>query len=75
MNKVANGEHKVPPEEIEPKHCKFKDSSGNYIPESRFPTKAAEYLAEIQWKAPVGNSAPRTQTLSHVGEDWDLNEL
>ena len=65
---------------FEPKHCKFKDSSGSYIPESRFPTKAAEYLAEVQWKAPEGNYAPRTQILSHVGEnikdtDWNLNEL
>ena len=65
---------------FEPKHCKFKDGSGNYIPESRFPTKAAEYLAEVQWKAPEGNYASRTQTLSHVGEnikdtDWSLNEL
>ena len=25
---------------------------GNYIPKSRFPEKAAEYLAEAQWKPP-----------------------
>ena len=65
---------------FEPKHCKLEDSSGNYIPESRFPTKAAEYLAEVQWNALQGNYAPRTRTLSHVGEnikdtDRDLDEL
>ena len=51
------------------KHCKFKDSLGNYIPESSFPEKAAEYLAEVQWKPPDGNYVPRTQPLSYIGEN------
>ena len=63
-----------------PKHCKFKDSLGNYIPESRFPEKAAEYLAEVQWKPPEENYVPRTQPLSHIGENlkdtaWEIDEL
>ena len=54
-----------------PKHCKFKDSLGNYIP---------EYLAEVQWKPPEGNYVPRTQPLSHIGENlkdtaWEIDEL
>ena len=47
-----------------PKHCKFKESPGNYIPESRFPEKAAEYLGEVEWKTLEGNYVPRTQTFS-----------
>ena len=63
-----------------PKHCKFKNADGNYIPESKFPEEAAKYLSEIQWKTPGNNTQPSQSKLSEIGQAvkhtaWDLSEL
>lgn len=46
-----------------PKYCKFKDAHGNRIPENQYAEKAAEYLAEKQWKK--NQALPEKKMQSH----------
>ena len=47
-----------------PKFTKQKDMHGKRVPYQKLAEKTAEYLEQVQWKAPPENTTEKTQKIS-----------